>query len=242
MGNETFASFHAILLATGKETLASRGLTADALTNLTSRERVFACGSLFKEVKIPARAVASGRQAALFIDLHLKAIARPVPRKQYVSRLNRLEKFELDAIMDDANPAGPVTRVPGQTLTREQALEEQARCLNCDCCRAHTCRLREYATGHMENERRINSLKRNPLERLHYNHGIVHEPGKCVKCGICVRLSTCLGHQGGFVFLNRGYGTIIGVDQAPIPEEVLAACVDACPTGALYRRAERMDG
>ena len=59
---------------------------------------------------------------------------------------------------------------------------------------------------------------------------VIFESGKCIKCGICVRLS-------GLAFLGRGYETSVGVPFGDSLESALgsaaAECVEKCPTGAL---------
>jgi NADH dehydrogenase/NADH:ubiquinone oxidoreductase subunit G len=83
--------------------------------------------------------------------------------------------------------------------------------------------------------------ERRPLRRILQHPGVVFEPGKCIKCGICVRITAREEEQLGLAFLNRGYDLRVGV---PFGEQLSRAlersaelCVRACPTGALaFRR------
>ncbi len=67
--------------------------------------------------------------------------------------------------------------------------------------------------------------------------GIVYEPQKCIKCGICVRLTEKYREKFGLTFIGRGFDVVIGI---PFDETLDAALVKTahmvarhCPTGAL---------
>ncbi|MHC4917308.1 MAG: hypothetical protein ACYTGB_17665 [Planctomycetota bacterium] len=71
--------------------------------------------------------------------------------------------------------------------------------------------------------------------------GIVWEPGKCIRCGLCVRVARRAKERVGLTLLGRGFETRLGV---PFGESLAAAlevsaedCARACPTGALAARA-----
>ncbi|MBN2805827.1 MAG: hypothetical protein JXR22_04145, partial [Prolixibacteraceae bacterium] len=63
---------------------------------------------------------------------------------------------------------------------------------------------------------------------------------KCIKCGICVRLTAKYGEPFGFTYIGRGFDVEIGV---PFNESlsqglklVAEMVADACPTGALAKK------
>ena len=67
--------------------------------------------------------------------------------------------------------------------------------------------------------------------------GIIFEPGKCILCGICVKLTEMAAEPLGLTFIGRGFDVKVG---APFNSEieaglqkVAAECVEQCPTGAL---------
>ena len=79
-----------------------------------------------------------------------------------------------------------------------------------------------------------------PFERILDHPQIVFEPGKCIKCGRCIRIAERANEPLGITFTGRGYPTRITV---PFGESLAAGlsraaleCVAACPTGALARR------
>jgi NADPH-dependent glutamate synthase beta subunit-like oxidoreductase len=125
----------------------------------------------------------------------------------------------------------------GIGLTPEQARIEAARCLHCDCRKPDNCKLRDYADQYKVSKKRYNYSPRKPLKKYIQHDMVVYEPGKCIKCGICVRLTEKYKERFGFTFIGRGFDTVIGV---PFNEDIGKALastaqkvVEACPTGAL---------
>jgi NADH dehydrogenase/NADH:ubiquinone oxidoreductase subunit G len=69
----------------------------------------------------------------------------------------------------------------------------------------------------------------------------VFEPGKCIRCGICVRLAAKYNERPGLTYMGRGYDVEIAV---PFDENIKDAIkkagsllAEACPTGAIALRA-----
>ena len=82
--------------------------------------------------------------------------------------------------------------------------------------------------------------KRAPVRKDCTHADLVLEPGKCIKCGLCVQVSDRAGERPGLAMLQRGYGMEVGVPFGGTLAEGLSrsagACADICPTGALVRR------
>ena len=75
---------------------------------------------------------------------------------------------------------------------------------------------------------------------------VLFEPGKCIKCGICVEITQARSKGMGLTFVGRGLAS--GV-RAPFGEslaqglgEAALQYVRACPTGALALRNEEETG
>jgi NADH dehydrogenase/NADH:ubiquinone oxidoreductase subunit G len=76
--------------------------------------------------------------------------------------------------------------------------------------------------------------------RVDLSHpAVVFEPGKCIACGICVRIAAEGRDKLGMGFSGSGFDV-----RAAVPfdgmlgdglQETALACADACPTGALAR-------
>jgi ferredoxin len=70
----------------------------------------------------------------------------------------------------------------------------------------------------------------------------VYEPGKCIRCGICVRIAVAAGEPLGMTFQGRGYSEQVAPSFNNGLEKGLGRvwreCVEACPTAALAFREE----
>ena len=66
---------------------------------------------------------------------------------------------------------------------------------------------------------------------------VLFEPGKCIKCGLCVKISEQAKEKFGLTFINRGFDVTVGVPLNKSLKQgltkVALECVKACPTAAL---------
>ncbi len=239
--------FDAILLAPGelpKDSTAELGLPvagnsvkADPNTCQTPVENVFAAGSAVRAQKQLVKAMAEGRAAAECV--HRFLIGQPArrPEKPFSSLMGRLDPSELKAFIL-ASKAGasvsPCDRCAGHT--RAEAALESSRCLHCDCRSSGNCVLQHYAQVYGANANRFRSERRK-FEQHAQPGGILFEPGKCILCGICVKLTELAAEPLGLTFIGRGFDVRVA---APFNREieaglqkVAAECVEHCPTGAL---------
>jgi ferredoxin len=118
-----------------------------------------------------------------------------------------------------------------------EAMDQARRCLECDCARGRSCRLRLLATELGADERRFRENDSPPLDLIVGRSGLSFEPGKCIKCGICVRIALLRGDRPGLVFVGRGADMRLAVpfngDIGQALPRSAAACAANCPTGAL---------
>jgi formate dehydrogenase major subunit len=73
---------------------------------------------------------------------------------------------------------------------------------------------------------------------------IVHEPSKCIQCGICVRITESILGTSAMGFVGRGFVAAVrpalGRPGANVNPEGLERIVDNCPTGALTRKSDNV--
>ncbi|MDR1963329.1 MAG: (2Fe-2S)-binding protein [Planctomycetaceae bacterium] len=257
-------SFDAVLICTGTcepELLEKSGfeteqgrLRVDPSSFQTSVPNVFATGTIFRaKTTMIVRSVADGREAAESIHRFLQTgtTHHNVP-PYYGVKLGKLSPEELTGFAEANRNTGttiavadcrlsdetvPAATVPAATI-RAEAIREASRCLHCDCRGRNKCRLLQYASLYQADGRRFDFVKsvRKPLV-IQRSGTIIYEPGKCIKCGLCVDVTKSSGEEWGLTFFGRGFGVRVGVPfDEPLQKALsqsAAEAVNACPTAAL---------
>lgn len=230
--------------------LAGQALKADPNTCQTPLPKVFAAGTAVKPVKHLVRAMVEGRAAAECVHQFLKDEPVRRPEKPFSSVMGRLKPGELRQFLAaSASPGAParadraidagaraVPREPCAGLNRAEAATEAARCLHCDCRSSGNCLLQHYAQIYGAEPKRFQAERR-PFEQQAQPEGVIFEPGKCILCGICVKLTELAREPLALTFIGRGFDVHVG---APLNhriaeglQKVAEECVTHCPTGAL---------
>jgi len=220
--------------------LAGGFLKADPNSCQTSVSKVFVAGAAAKPVKQLVRAMAEGRAAAECIHQYLEGKAARRPEKAFSSVMGRLEPGELRQFLATSNTGGsvsPCDRCAG--WSRREAATEAARCLHCDCRSSGNCVLQHYAQVYAADANRFRTERRK-FEQYLQPGGVIFEPGKCILCGICVKLTELAREPLGLTFIGRGFDVRIGAPMNHTIQEglqrVAEECVRQCPTGALVFR------
>jgi ferredoxin len=239
--------FDAILLAVGEPgdgdaarlgvPLAGKAIKTDPNNCLTPLDKIFAAGSAVRPQKQLVKAMAEGRAAAECVHRFLSGQPARRPEKPFSSIMGRVDPGELKAFLRSTHNGGsvsPCDRCAGHT--RQEAALESSRCLHCDCRSSGNCVLQHYAQTYGANASRFRAERREFEQQLQPG-GIIFEPGKCILCGICVKLTEMAAEPLGLTFIGRGFDVKV---SAPFGREiqdglqkVAAECVQHCPTGAL---------
>ncbi len=239
--------FGAILITVGELTkedgaklgvpLAGSALKADPNTCQTPMENIFAAGSAVRPQKQLVKAMAEGRAAAECVHRFLNGQPARRPEKPFSSIMGRLDRGELKAFIRSGSSAASVTpcdRCAGHT--RQEAALESSRCLHCDCHSSGNCVLQHYAQTYGADANRFRAERRKFEQQLQPG-GIIFEPGKCIVCGICVKLTEMAAEPLGLTFVGRGFDVRVAAPFHREIEEglqkVAEECVKHCPTGAL---------
>ena len=243
---ELLQSFDAVFLGIGNATAEDLGVLGfdsqkDRLpvksTYQTDIPSVFAGGDVWRRRKLAIRSLADGREAAGSIARFLLSDPVTPPKRPFNSRMGKLDPAELAQLAASANPGKRwVQQGHGQDLPEAQAGLEAERCLHCDCRKPEACKLRVYAGIYGAKATRYRG-KRRPFVRDVRHPDLVFEPGKCINCGICVRLTEQLREELGLAFTGRGFDVRVAVPFDRSIEAGLTGTarkvVGDCPTGAL---------
>ena len=166
--------------------------------------------------------------------------------KPFTVRMGKLlagegERFLVEATADARHDLDTEAGGLSGGYTEDQARAEAARCLHCDCRATDDCRLRDYCIAYQADPQKYKAA-RAAFSQDRSHPEILYEAGKCIACGICIRLASEAGEEVGLAFLGRGFNTKVGAPFGASLAEALGkaarTCVEHCPTGALALREE----
>jgi NADPH-dependent glutamate synthase beta subunit-like oxidoreductase/formate hydrogenlyase subunit 6/NADH:ubiquinone oxidoreductase subunit I/ferredoxin len=250
----------------GPEPTKQRRLKADAVTFETGRPGVFGTGDVRIGAATVVAAVAEGRRSAYAVDAYLKGLdlagiktrqqlAEPQPEFLSIVPFTSEQKeprYRLKA-MDPAirNKSYIEYELP---YTREEAVAESTRCLQCTCEAIGFCDLRrlgiEYGTTlpTLEPQQHQGAGYRSVTENRFtgVNHDyirddshafILREPSRCIDCGRCANVCAEVVGAACYDFMRIGFDTLVttplDMSLNDTPCVSCGRCAETCPTGAL---------
>lgn len=216
----------------------------------TNLRGVFAGGDAATGPKIVVEAVAQALHACEVINSYLNGEIIPYKKMPLVYTEVTKEDFkdrEVVPRVQHRTVEPELRKVNFQpilpTMTREEAIREGQRCLECGCKDYFECQLvdyiKKYETDtvkyHAENER-----KQKETDHPFLSQNV----DKCVLCGLCVRTCNEVVGANALGFVERGNETFV----APAFEQELklteciscGQCIDVCPTGAWLDRRQNI--
>ena len=158
---------------------------------------------------------------------------REVSEKDY-SEIKRKPREKMSV-----KPAGERKKTFDEVIngfSEAQARNEAKRCLECGCHDSGECKLIRYADENRINTGKFKGVKHNIFtERKLIS--IERDQGKCMLCGLCVRVCEEKIGKGLLGFRGRGFKTAIKPEfEHGFEIEGCANCLECaniCPTGAL---------
>lgn len=155
-------------------------------------------------------------------------------KNRFTSRIGQLDESEQKEWLKECEP--DVIRHREIKDTKD-ATEEAGSCMRCDCRAAGNCRLRELAE-HFELKDPKGKFVNSPItKKINLKTGLIFENAKCIKCGLCVRLTGDKKEEPSLCFVHRGFVSVISEPLFEDFENILPTmadrCIEICPTGAL---------
>lgn len=214
----------------------AKGIEVNQNSYETSVKGIFAIGNSLRSSRLAIRSVGQGKEVAYSVAQYLLGEEPKGEPRLFNSRFGRLLQQEISEYLKESTLQARIPSDKIKGFTREEAIEEAKRCLHCDCREIENCKLRDFSGQYNADQRRFAGNDRKVMTK-HFAHTIVYEPLKCIKCGICVRMTSKYQEKYGFSFIGRGFDVVIGVPFNESVEAGLAETAEkvakACPTGAL---------
>lgn len=216
----------------------------------TSLPGVFAGGDAVRKSQgLAVEAIADGQRAAEIIDKYLRNMEyRPAP--QACSEQKDLTAADFSHVPRADRQATAVLEAKERVssfaeytagLTPEQARAEGARCLECGCLDQYECRLLQLALEYGALPREPVASREAADTRQPY---ITRDPGKCIACGLCVRVcKEIMGYGCWEMSESEGVRTVRITGGGTLPEAYCVSCGQCaahCPVGALTEHNPRM--
>jgi len=217
------------------------GVQVDEVSYETSMTGVFACGSVLRQQKMTVRTVMQGRETANSVDHFLQKKQLPEPLKMFNSRFDKLMPEEYDEYLKESIKNNRLQPEADGFIgfSAEEAITEAKRCLHCDCRKTDNCKLRLYSDEYHADRKKYALTERKKLTK-HFGKEIVYEPEKCIRCGLCVDITSKNKELSGLTYIGRGFDVRIDIPFGKNISDALThtakTCVESCPTGALAFR------
>jgi NADPH-dependent glutamate synthase beta subunit-like oxidoreductase/ferredoxin len=241
-------------------------LKADAVTFLTDRVGVFGTGDVRIGAATVVQAIAEGRRAAYAMDAYLQGqdlaairtrqtLAEPQPEFLSIVPFTaevKEPRYRMTAMEpEERNHNYLEYELP---YTREAAVAESTRCLQCTCEAIGFCDLRrlgiEYGTTLKTLEPQhhqgagYRSVTENRFTGINHDYirddshaFILREPSRCIDCGRCANVCAEVVGAACYDFMRIGFDTLVttplDMSLNDTPCVSCGRCAETCPTGAL---------
>ncbi len=219
-----------------------KGVEADGMTYRVEETTIFVVGSALKPSRMAIRALGQGKEVAFSVDQMLRAESVKGESFMFNSRFGKLVPAEFAEYLKESVTGDRLEpKIKDGGFDREQVMKEAARCLHCDCRDLENCRLRIYSDQYGADQRRFKSDERELCQKVDQHEHVIYEPSKCIKCGLCVRITEKYSEEFGFTFIGRGFEVVVGIpfneSLGSALKKVAFEVADACPTGAICRKS-----
>ncbi|MDI6742000.1 MAG: [FeFe] hydrogenase, group A [Smithella sp.] len=233
----------------GDQTLIDKwgNVVVNPQTLQTALPWVFSGGDCVTGPDIAIAAIGAGRRAAEAMDEFVrtgnvkgkddsytctKGAWQDLPPDTFID-IVKTDRREVPAIEPDIRKEN--FKESTVTWDQETAMAEASRCLACGCTERYDCSLRNYASDYGVAHDHASPATPLPID---HNHPIIaRDPGKCILCGLCLKVCREMEGVSALSFYETNDILTIGPnDHRPLDMTVCVACghcAMVCPTGAL---------
>jgi glutamate synthase (NADPH) small chain len=215
---------------------ARKGIEVDRDSFATSRAGVFAIGNALRRSGMVIRSAADGKEVATLVDQFLRSHQQLGLGYQFASKIGRIKSAEVDQFLLGSSPSRLALPERGANYSALEAAAQSERCFSCTCSSHLNCRLERFCEQYQVDPNRF-PRERRPYELVGRESNVQFEPGKCIKCELCIKIAEAAAEPLGLAFIGRGFDVVVGVPFEGTMSEglskVAAECVEACPTAAL---------
>jgi formate dehydrogenase major subunit len=252
-----------VIAAIGQKTCAPAGINVDRYgclavgeDGVTAGNGIYGAGDCVSGAATVVEALATGRRAALAVirDLFGTPIKEDNPINVTRGKWQSMTRNDIVVLRNDLAdyPREKLSFIPLEerkttfkevcaTMSAEQLASEVKRCIECSCSDKAECKLRKFA-GEAGCKTDAYSGMRQASSYDVRHPEIIQDRGKCIKCGVCVKICKEVVNKSLLSLQKRGFASCIGTafDQG-LPESCrdCGECIKACPTGALDWRKKR---
>jgi formate dehydrogenase major subunit len=240
-------------------------LSVDPVTFETGRPGVFGAGDVRTGAATVVQATADGRRAAYAVDAYLQGQDLAAIRTRQTLAEPQPEFLSIVPFTGEVKePRHRLSSLPAAErrtsyveyeipYSREDAVAESTRCLQCTCEAIGFCDLRrlgiEYGTTLKTLEPAPTGLSYRSVTENRFtgsNHDyirddshafILREPSRCIDCGRCAQVCAEVVGAACYDFMRIGFDTLVttpldmSLDDTPCVS--CGRCAETCPTGAL---------
>lgn len=222
-------------------------LSADESTFSTNISGVFAIGDATnKGADIAVSAIGEAQKSAAVIDSYLRGntvgYKKPILVEREIKKSDLADREHIAREKMRVLPAEKRKHSFDEValgFTDEQARREASRCLECGCLDYYRCKLISYANKYNADFERFAGQK-SPAKKDTGHKYILRDSGKCILCGLCVRVCSQVMGIGAIGLAGRGFTTVVSPEfyKSLGDSQCISCgqCVSLCPTGALVEK------